>query len=85
MQDKAVVFCGGAGRFRYGSAGRRGQPAEGNLFHAAIPREGAEIVTLTAPELMKGAVYVYARSPCTAGSLKVRGRTLIQQADGNHR
>ena len=25
---------------------------------------------------------MYARSPCTAGSLKVEGRTLIEQADG---
>ena len=61
-----------------------GGPAEGNLFHATIPREGAEIVTLTAPEapeLLTGAVYVYARSPCTAGSLEVRGHTLIEGAD----
>ena len=62
-----------------------GRPAEGNLFHATISREGAAIVTLTAPgsqELLKGAVYVYARSPCTADSLEVQGRTLIEQADG---
>ena len=62
-----------------------GGPAEENLFHATIPREGAEIVTLTAPEAqqqVRGAVYVYARSPCTAGSLKVEGRTLVEQADG---
>ena len=32
--------------------------------------------------LLTGAVYVYARSPCTAGSLKVEGRTLVEQADG---
>ena len=62
-----------------------GQPAEGNLFHVTVSREGAAIVTLTSPgvpELLRGAVYVYARSPCTAGSLKVEGRTLIEQADG---
>ena len=62
-----------------------GQPADRNLYHATIPREGAEIVTLTAPEaqqLLVGALYVYARSPCTAGSLKVQGRTVIEQSDG---
>ena len=62
-----------------------GRPAEGNLFHAAISREGAAIVTLTAPEasgLLSGAVYVYARSPCTSASLEVRGRTLIEGSDG---
>ena len=32
--------------------------------------------------LLTGAVYVYARSPCTASSLQVQGRTLIEQADG---
>ena len=58
-----------------------GQPVDRNLFLAAIPREGAEIVTLTAPEaqdLVTGAVYVYARSPCTAASLHVQGRSLIE-------
>ena len=58
-----------------------GRPMDRNLFQAAIPREGAEIVTLTAPEaqdLVTGAVYVYARSPCTAASLNVRGRSLIE-------
>ena len=62
-----------------------GRLADPNLFHATISREGAAIVTLTAPgaqELLTGAVYVYARSPCTASSLQVQGRTLIEQADG---
>ena len=62
-----------------------GRQEEGNLFQATISREGAEIVTLTAPgaqELLSGAVYVYARSPCTAASLEVEGRTLIEGADG---
>ena len=62
-----------------------GRLAEGNLFHATISRKGAAIVTLTAPgshELLRGAVYVYARSPCTADSLEVQGRTLIEQDDG---
>ena len=58
-----------------------GQLMDRNLFLATIPREGAEIVTLTAPEardLVTGAVYVYARSPCTAASLHVQGRSLIE-------
>ena len=58
-----------------------GQPMDRNLFQATIPREGAEIVTLTAPDagdLVTGAVYVYARSPCTADSLHVQGRSLIE-------
>ena len=62
-----------------------GRPEEGNLIHVTISREGAAIVTLTAPEasgLLSGAVYVYARSPCTADSLEVQGRTLIEGSDG---
>lgn len=58
-----------------------GQPIDRNLFQATIPREGAEIVTLTAPQaqnLVTGALYVYARSPCTADSLHVQGRSLIE-------
>lgn len=58
-----------------------GQPMDRNLYQATIPREGAEIVTLTAPEardLVTGAVYLYARSPCTAASLHVQGRSLIE-------
>ena len=65
-----------------------GLPAEGNLFHVTISREGAAIVTLTAPgvpELLRGAVYVYVRSPCTADSLEVQGRTLIEGSDGTIR
>ncbi len=58
-----------------------GQLMDRNLFQATIPREGAEIVTLTttdAHNLVTGAVYVYARSPCTAASLHVQGRSLIE-------
>ena len=58
-----------------------GQPMDRNLFQATIPREGAEIVTLTtteAQDLVTGAVYLYARSPCTAASLHVQGRSLIE-------
>ena len=77
--EVAVLFHQGTSE---GSAvSFNGQPMDRNLFQAAIPREGAEIVTLTAPEaqdLVTGAVYVYARSPCTAASLQVQGRSLIE-------
>ena len=61
-----------------------GRPAEGNLFHLTVSREGAAIVTLTAPEAQQlaGALYVYGRSPCSTTSLEVQGRTLIEGADG---
>ena len=51
-----------------------GQARKRNLFQATIPREGAAIVTLAAPESqaqdpLKGTVQVYVRSPYTAASL----------------
>lgn len=58
-----------------------GRPSDRNLYLTAIRREGAEVITLTAPdarELVTGAVYVYARSPCTAASLQVQGRYLLE-------
>ncbi len=58
-----------------------GQPVDRNLFLMTVPREGAGIVALTAPpaqQLATGAVSVYARSPCTAGSLQVQGRYLLE-------
>ena len=57
------------------------QSVERNLLYASIPRGGAEILTLTAPdvrELSVGAAYLFTRSPCTAGSLHVRGNYLIE-------
>ena len=57
-----------------------------NLLHATIPRGGADILTLAAPDAQEatvGAVSVFARSPCTAGSLHVQGRALLEnQVDG---
>ena len=58
-----------------------GKLTDRNLFQATIPREGAEIVTLAATDaqnLVTGAVYMYARSPCTAASLHVQGRSVIE-------
>ena len=57
-----------------------------NLLHATIPRGGAEFLTLTAPDAQEatvGAVSVFTRSPCTAGSLHVQGRALLEnRVDG---
>ena len=84
--DPTAAACEVALLFHRGTAAApavsfNGQPVDRNLFLTAIPREGAEIVTLTAPqaqELVSGAVSVYARSPCTADSLQVRGRYLLE-------
>ena len=64
------------------------EPIEGNLFRAAIPAEGARILTLTADsaDLLAGAVSVFVRSPCAAGSLQVQGRYLVENpTDGEIR
>ncbi len=58
-----------------------GQFPDQNLLRATIPRGGAEILTLTAPdeeEATVGAVSVFTRSACTAGSLHVQGRALLE-------
>ena len=52
-----------------------------NLFHTALRKGGAEIVTLSAPDieaLAAGAISVFTRSPCTADSLHVHGRYLLE-------
>ena len=63
-----------------------GQFPDGNLFRTTLPRGGAVLLTLTAPdaqELTSGALYVFARSPCHAGSLQVQARHLLESpSDG---
>lgn len=57
--------------------GRYLQP---NLLRTSLPRGGAQVLTLAAPESKKlaaGAIYVFTRSPCTADSLRLQGRTLL--------
>ena len=64
------------------------EPIEGNLFRASVPAEGAQILTLTADsaDLVVGAVSVFVRSPCEAGSLQVQGRYLVENpTDGEIR
>ena len=59
-----------------------GQFPDRNLLHATIPRGGAEILTLTAPdaeEATVGAVSVFTRSSCTASSLHVQGSALLEK------
>ena len=59
---------------------------EGNLLHATLPRGGASVLTLAAPDArapLAGAVSLFTRSPCTGDSLHVEGRTLLRgEADG---
>ena len=63
-----------------------GQFPNQNLHHATVPRGGAEILALTAPDAEDttvGALSVFTRSPCTAGSLHLQGRALLEnQVDG---
>ena len=64
-----------------------GQFPDQNLLHSTIPRGGAEILTLTAPDATEatvGAVSVFTRSACSAGSLRVQGRALLEnRVDGD--
>ena len=63
-----------------------GRFSDGNLFRTTLPRGGAELLTLSAPnaqQLTSGALYVFARSPCHAGSLQVQARHLLESpSDG---
>ncbi len=57
-----------------------------NLLRLTIPQGGARILSLEAPdaeEPVAGAAYLFARSPCTADSLHVQGRALLEnRVDG---
>ena len=63
-----------------------GRFPDGNLFLTTLPKGGAELLTLTAPDarqLTSGALYVFARAPCHAGSLNVQARHLLESpSDG---
>lgn len=77
--DVALLFHSGTGeapkaRFDYGEV-------DGNLTRATLPAGGARVFTLTSAdpeELAVGAVSIFARSPCTAGSVQVQGRYLLE-------
>ena len=86
-RDPQVTDCEVAVHFHQGTAlapavSFDGQFPDQNLLHATIPRGGVEILTLTAPdaeEATVGAVSVFTRSACTAGSLHVQGRALLEK------
>ena len=63
-----------------------GRFPEGNLIDTTLPRGGASVVILAAPDAedsLAGAVSLFTRSPCTGDSLHVEGRTLLrEEADG---
>ena len=58
-----------------------GRAAEGNFIRTNLPAGGARIFTLTPAdpaELAVGAVSVFTRAPCSADSLDVQGRYLLE-------
>ncbi len=57
-----------------------GQTLIDNLLHTTIPRGGARILTLTADsaDLVVGSVSVFAQAPCSANSLQVQARYLVE-------
>ena len=63
-----------------------GRYPDRNLSRATLPRGGAKLLTLTAPDAQApttGALYVFARSPCHAGSIQVQARHLLEaRSDG---
>ena len=63
-----------------------GRFLERNLYYATIPKGGAEILTLRAPDVqvpVTGAVYVFSRSSCTPDTLIVQGRYRLEsRTDG---
>ena len=90
-RDPAPAECEAALLFHRGTSPAPavsfdGRFRDGNLFRTTLPRGGAELLTLTAPdaqELTSGALYVFARSPCHAGSLQVQaGHLLESPSDG---
>ena len=77
--EAAVLFHRGTSPA--GAVSFNGHIPDDNLLLTTVPRGGAEILTLAAPEAEvseTGAVHVFTRSPCTAGSLHVEGRTLLE-------
>ena len=77
--EAAVLFGQGTGPAA--AVSFDGRFPEGNLLRAAIPRGGAEILTLEAPAgeaARTGAVHLFVRSPCSDSSLKVEGRILVE-------
>ena len=77
--EAAVLFGRGTGPA--GAVSFDGRFPEGNLLRTTVPRGGARILTLEAPEgeeARTGAVHLFIRSPCSDSSLKVEGRILME-------
>ena len=77
--EAALLFGRGTGPA--GAVSFDGRFPEGNLFRTRVPRGGARILTLEAPEGeggRTGAVHLFTRSPCSTESLKVEGRILME-------
>ena len=77
--EAAVLFGRGTGPA--GAVSFDGRFPEGNLLRTTVPRGGARILTLEAPEgeeARTGAVHLFIRSPCSDSSLKVEGRILLE-------
>lgn len=77
--EAALLFGRGTGPA--GAVSFDGRFPEGNLFRTRVPRGGAQVLALEAPEgegARTGAVHLFTRSPCSTESLKVEGRILME-------
>ena len=90
-RDPSSTECEAAFLFHRGTSAApavsfNGRYPDGNLFRTTLPRGGAELLTLTAPDagqLTTGALYIFARAPCHGGSLQVQARHLLESpSDG---
>ena len=85
-RDPSMAGCEVAVLFHNGTAEAppvtfNGRFSEETLFHTTIPKGGAEVLTLSAPDSeapATGAVFVFTRTPCTADSLHIAGRYLVE-------
>ena len=87
--DPATEGCEAALVFHRGSepappVAFDGHYPEGNRLRLRIPRGGARVLQLTAPggEAVEGAATLFTRSPCTPGSLRLAGRSLLYDGTG---
>ena len=77
--EAALLFGRGTGPA--GAVSFDGIFPEGNLLRTTVPRGGAQVLTLEAPEgerARTGAVHLFTRSPCSDSSLKAEGRILME-------
>ena len=85
-RDRRAANCNVALLFHQGASPApavsfNGQFPDNNLFRTGIPRGGARILTLVAPDVESptiGSVHVFTEHPCNADSLHVQGRYLLE-------